>query len=77
MGYWLQLGVAGFRIDALPFVIEKPTVDSKPSELDFGLLHQIRDMVQWRRGDAVLAGRSQRAPRIRRRSTSRRATVST
>ena len=54
MGYWLQLGVAGFRIDALPFVLEKPTVDSKPSELDFGLLHQIRDMVQWRRGDAVL-----------------------
>ena len=38
----------------LPFVLEKPTVDSKPSELDFGLLHQIRDMVQWRRGDAVL-----------------------
>jgi maltose alpha-D-glucosyltransferase/alpha-amylase len=54
MGYWLQLGVAGFRIDALPFVLEKPTVDSKSPELDFGLLHQIRDMVQWRRGDAVL-----------------------
>jgi maltose alpha-D-glucosyltransferase/alpha-amylase len=54
MGYWLQLGVAGFRIDALPFVLEKPTFDSKSPELDFGLLHQIRDMVQWRRGDAVL-----------------------
>src|SRR5690242_20840281 len=52
--YWLQLGVAGFRIDALPFVLEKPTVDSTSPELDFGLLHQIRDMVQWRRGDAVL-----------------------
>ena len=62
MGYWLQLGVAGFRIDALPFVLEKPTVDSEPPELDFDLLHQIRDMVQWRRGDAVLLGRGQRAP---------------
>jgi maltose alpha-D-glucosyltransferase/alpha-amylase len=54
MGYWLQLGVAGFRIDALPFVIEKPTLDAQPPQLDFDLLHQIRDMVQWRRGDAVL-----------------------
>jgi maltose alpha-D-glucosyltransferase / alpha-amylase len=54
MGYWLQLGVAGFRIDALPFVLEKPVVGSRPPELDFDLLHQIRDMVQWRRGDAVL-----------------------
>jgi maltose alpha-D-glucosyltransferase / alpha-amylase len=54
MGYWLQLGVAGFRIDALPFVLEKPVVGSRPPALDFDLLHQIRDMVQWRRGDAVL-----------------------
>ena len=24
MGFWLQLGVSGFRMDAVPFVIEKP-----------------------------------------------------
>jgi maltose alpha-D-glucosyltransferase / alpha-amylase len=54
MGYWLQLGVAGFRVDALPFVLEKPSLDGGPSEIDFELMHQIRDMVQWRRGDAVL-----------------------
>ena len=54
MGYWLQLGVAGFRVDALPFLLEKPSLDGGPSEIDFELLHQIRDMVQWRRGDAVL-----------------------
>ena len=24
MGFWLQLGVAGFRVDAVPFVLEKP-----------------------------------------------------
>jgi maltose alpha-D-glucosyltransferase / alpha-amylase len=23
MGFWLQLGVSGFRIDAVPFLIEK------------------------------------------------------
>ena len=25
MGFWLELGVAGFRLDAVPFVIEKPS----------------------------------------------------
>ncbi|HEY0388630.1 MAG TPA: alpha-amylase family protein [Gaiellales bacterium] len=54
MGYWLQLGVAGFRIDALPFVLEKPALDGSPAETDFDLLHRMRDVVQWRRGDAVL-----------------------
>src|SRR5690606_25052142 len=24
MGYWMELGVAGFRIDAVPFIIETP-----------------------------------------------------
>ena len=24
MGYWLELGVAGFRVDAVPFIIETP-----------------------------------------------------
>ena len=54
MGYWLQLGVAGFRVDALPFLLEKPSLDGGRPGTDFDLLHQIRDMVQWRRGDAVL-----------------------
>jgi maltose alpha-D-glucosyltransferase/alpha-amylase len=54
MGYWLQLGVAGFRVDALPFLLEKPSLDGGRPGTDFDLLHKIRDMVQWRRGDAVL-----------------------
>jgi maltose alpha-D-glucosyltransferase/alpha-amylase len=62
MGYWLQLGVAGFRVDALPFVLEKPSVDGGPSGIDFDLLHQIRDMVQWRRGDAVLLAEANVTP---------------
>jgi maltose alpha-D-glucosyltransferase/alpha-amylase len=53
MGYWLQLGVSGFRVDAVPFLIESKgpgVVDSK----DFDILHQMRDFLQWRRGDAIL-----------------------
>jgi maltose alpha-D-glucosyltransferase / alpha-amylase len=54
MGYWLQLGVAGFRVDALPFVLEKQSPSGGPGQIDFDLLHRIREIVQWRRGDAVL-----------------------
>ncbi len=32
IGFWLQLGVAGFRIDAAPFVIEKPAPDGEPHD---------------------------------------------
>ena len=33
MGFWLQLGVSGFRMDAVPFVIAKKGADiAKPRE---------------------------------------------
>jgi maltose alpha-D-glucosyltransferase/alpha-amylase len=53
MGFWLQLGVSGFRMDAVPFLIEKkgPNVED---EKDFGLLKEMRDFLQWRTGDAIL-----------------------
>jgi maltose alpha-D-glucosyltransferase / alpha-amylase len=54
MAFWLQLGVAGFRIDAAPFIIEltEPGNDDSPKDLEF--LTELRQHVQWRRGDAVL-----------------------
>jgi maltose alpha-D-glucosyltransferase / alpha-amylase len=59
LGYWLRLGVAGFRVDAVPFVIEKPG-DSEPH---FEYLHELRDVLQWRRGDAVFLGEANIVPR--------------
>ena len=54
IGYWLELGVSGFRVDALPFVIsEKGPAIGKPVQ-DFGFLRELRLFLQWRRGDAVL-----------------------
>ena len=52
--FWLQLGVAGFRMDAVPFIIEEtePGNPNSPKDLDF--LTELRQHVQWRRGDAVL-----------------------
>ena len=53
MGFWLQLGVSGFRMDAVPFLIERKGANVKPAK-NYELLHQMRDFLQWRRRDAVL-----------------------
>ncbi len=62
MAFWIQLGVAGFRVDAAPFVLEqvKPGVD--PGPLDFSILDDWRQDLQWRRGDAVLLCEANVAP---------------
>jgi maltose alpha-D-glucosyltransferase/alpha-amylase len=54
MGFWLQVGASGFRVDAAPFVIElvQPGVQAPPK--DFGIMDDWRQDVQWRKGDAVL-----------------------
>ncbi len=50
---WLQLGVYGFRVDALPFVIST----KKPDSTAFGdrpeYLLEMREVLSWHRGDAV------------------------
>jgi maltose alpha-D-glucosyltransferase/alpha-amylase len=55
MGFWLQLGVSGFRMDAVPFFISQKGPDvTDPPKQDFELLHQMRDFLQWRRRDAIM-----------------------
>ncbi len=53
MGFWLQLGVSGFRMDAVPFVIERKGAGARPTR-DYELLHEMRDFLQWRVRDAIL-----------------------
>ena len=53
MGFWLQLGVSGFRMDAVPFLIERKGAGVAPRK-DYELLHEMRDFLQWRRRDAIL-----------------------
>jgi maltose alpha-D-glucosyltransferase/alpha-amylase len=67
MGYWLQLGVAGFRVDAVPFILEKPSADRGASQLRFEWLRELREFLQWRVGDAVLLGEANVEPRETRR----------
>lgn len=53
MGFWLQLGVSGFRMDAVPFFIERKGADVEP-ERNHDLLRMLREFLQWRRRDAIM-----------------------
>jgi maltose alpha-D-glucosyltransferase / alpha-amylase len=62
MGFWLQLGVSGFRMDAVPFVIAtKGASVSKPVE-QYEMLRTLREFLQWREGDAVILGEANVLP---------------
>jgi len=54
MGFWIQLGVCGFRMDAVPFIIatKGPKV-AKPKE-QFDMLRAFREFLQWRQGDCIV-----------------------
>jgi maltose alpha-D-glucosyltransferase/alpha-amylase len=56
MGYWLQLGVSGFRIDAVPFLIEYLGLPEEVApKVDPHLyLTHMRDFLSWRRAEAML-----------------------
>jgi maltose alpha-D-glucosyltransferase/alpha-amylase len=63
IGFWLELGVAGFRMDAVPFVLEKPSADGGCSQTCFEWLREFREFLQWRAGDAILLGEANVEPR--------------
>ena len=63
IGYWIQLGVAGFRMDAVPFVLEKPSADGGSSQTCLEWLREFREFLQWRAGDAVLLGEANVEPK--------------
>ncbi|MEU4015721.1 alpha-amylase family protein [Microbacterium sp. NPDC028030] len=54
IGFWLQLGVSGFRVDAVPFLLEVPRGADVPDPHE--LLRDIRRFLQRRSSEAVLLG---------------------
>jgi maltose alpha-D-glucosyltransferase / alpha-amylase len=52
--FWLQLGVSGFRMDAVPFIIEETEPGNPNSPKDMPFLTELRQHLQWRKGDSVL-----------------------
>jgi maltose alpha-D-glucosyltransferase/alpha-amylase len=63
MGFWIQLGVSGFRMDAVPFVISTkgPDVD-RPTE-QYQMLRAFREFLQWRVGDSIILAEANVLPR--------------
>jgi maltose alpha-D-glucosyltransferase/alpha-amylase len=55
-GYWLQLGVAGFRLDAVPALLETEGLPERVREDPREWLRRLRTFVNRRRGDAMLLG---------------------
>ncbi len=54
MGFWIQQGVSGFRMDAVPFIIStKGPAVKKPKE-QFDMLRSFREFLQWRKGDCIV-----------------------
>jgi trehalose synthase len=56
MGYWLQMGVSGFRIDAVPAMLETDGLPERVADDPREWLRRLRTFVNRRRGDAVLMG---------------------
>jgi maltose alpha-D-glucosyltransferase / alpha-amylase len=63
MGYWLQLGVSGFRVDAVPFILEgSPNASGRRQPLHFEYLQQMRQFLQWRTAGAIMLGEANVLP---------------
>jgi maltose alpha-D-glucosyltransferase/alpha-amylase len=62
MGFWLQLGVSGFRMDAVPFVIAKKGADVKKPVEQYDMLRSFREFLQWRNGSAIILGEANVTP---------------
>lgn len=61
MGYWLEIGVSGFRVDAVPFVIES-SEPRKKRVMHYEYLNEFRDFLQWREGNGILLGEANIVP---------------
>ncbi|WP_158809208.1 alpha-amylase family protein [Beijerinckia sp. L45] len=63
MGFWLQLGVSGFRMDAVPFVIATKGADVTTPAEQYDMLRMFREFLQWRTGDAIILGEANVLPK--------------
>jgi maltose alpha-D-glucosyltransferase/alpha-amylase len=54
IGFWLELGLSGFRIDAVPFLIEQVGTDNPAVSDPHDYLRDIADFAGRRRGDTML-----------------------
>ena len=54
MGFWIQQGVSGFRMDAVPFIISTKGANVRKPKEQFDMLRVFREFLQWRQGDCII-----------------------
>jgi maltose alpha-D-glucosyltransferase/alpha-amylase len=60
LGFWLELGISGFRVDSLQFMIE--TVGTTAKDKPVSYLRSLVEFVERRRGDAIFLGEANVSP---------------
>ncbi len=63
MGFWIQLGVSGFRMDAVPFVIAEKGPKVKVPTEQYEMLRTFREFLSWRQGDAIILAEANVLPK--------------
>lgn len=63
LAYWLDQGLDGFRLDAVPFVIDDPRKSSANPRFDFNLLHELTGFVKARNPHTLLLGEANVEPK--------------
>jgi maltose alpha-D-glucosyltransferase/alpha-amylase len=63
MGFWLQLGVDGFRMDAVPFVIAQKGADLKRPVERYEMLRSFTEFLSWRKSGAIILGEANVTPK--------------
>ena len=62
IGFWLEQGLSGFRVDAVPFLIEPSGTPDEAHQDPHELLRDLRRFIGRRNGEAVLLGEVNLAP---------------
>src|SRR5690348_3100241 len=62
MGFWIQLGVSGFRMDAVPFVIATKGPEVAEPVEQYEMLREFSQFLNWREGDAIVLGEANVKP---------------
>lgn len=55
-GFWLELGVDGFRVDAVPFLLEMGGIPGAEDLDPHGILRDLRQFIERRKGTAAMLG---------------------
>jgi maltose alpha-D-glucosyltransferase/alpha-amylase len=63
MGFWIQQGVSGFRMDAVPFIISTKGAEVKKPKEQWDMLRAFREFLQWRKGDCIILAEANVLPK--------------